>query len=312
MGKQAREREQKRLDWRRRNLSPFIDQILASPCFVEEDKRILRSVPVFHLQNLVKYIVQSWATRPFSLKDTPNLKLPFEYVFMEFKAYGIRQGFLFEELGEDDAEFHRFAPDYLREPTTMLRGVPYLTTTQANSLEVYIAVDERGNAIPAKLGRSFLYPMPIVAVVHDSPLSRLIDNQRETLRKVTDACAGAAVIACYGLSLLNCRNIVQVDGESHPDIAQEFEKEYRENIEKHHILALGSVGTKRAEDKPQQAFDVMPLHLRRGNFAHYTDAAPLFGKYTGTFWRPATVVGSERNGIVVKDYKVKADVEAQP
>lgn len=47
------------------------------------------------------------------------------------------------------------------------------------------------------------------------------------------------------------------------------------------------------------------LHIARGHFAHYTEDKPLFGKYTGTFWRPAHVRGSADAGIVYKDYKVK-------
>lgn len=50
------------------------------------------------------------------------------------------------------------------------------------------------------------------------------------------------------------------------------------------------------------------LHIARGHFAHYSDDKPLFGKYTGTFWRPAHVRGSEDAGKVFKDYKVKAAV----
>lgn len=49
----------------------------------------------------------------------------------------------------------------------------------------------------------------------------------------------------------------------------------------------------------------MPMHIVRGNFAHYTEDKPLFGKYTGTFWRPAHVRGSADVGTVYKDYKVK-------
>lgn len=32
-------------------------------------------------------------------------------------------------------------------------------------------------------------------------------------------------------------------------------------------------------------------HIVRGHFATYTDDAPLFGKYTGTYWRPAHARG---------------------
>ena len=46
--------------------------------------------------------------------------------------------------------------------------------------------------------------------------------------------------------------------------------------------------------EPKEYQGLMPLHLRRGHPATYTEAAPLFGKYVGTFFRPATVVGEKK------------------
>jgi hypothetical protein len=49
----------------------------------------------------------------------------------------------------------------------------------------------------------------------------------------------------------------------------------------------------------------IPLHLVRGHFATYTDEAPLFGKRTGTYWRPAHTRGNPEKGLSTKDYCVK-------
>lgn len=46
------------------------------------------------------------------------------------------------------------------------------------------------------------------------------------------------------------------------------------------------------------------LHICRGHFATYTDANPLFGRVTGTFWKPSHVRGALEHGAVVKDYAV--------
>ena len=51
------------------------------------------------------------------------------------------------------------------------------------------------------------------------------------------------------------------------------------------------------------------LHICRGHFATYSDDRPLFGKYSGTYWKPAHVRGNADNGTVYKDYKVKAPKE---
>jgi hypothetical protein len=46
------------------------------------------------------------------------------------------------------------------------------------------------------------------------------------------------------------------------------------------------------------------LHICRGHFAHYTADKPLFGKYTGTFYRPMHVRGKAEQGVSIKDYRV--------
>lgn len=51
------------------------------------------------------------------------------------------------------------------------------------------------------------------------------------------------------------------------------------------------------------------LHICRGHFATYSEDKPLFGRYSGTFWKPAHVRGNADNGTVYKDYKVKAPKE---
>lgn len=48
------------------------------------------------------------------------------------------------------------------------------------------------------------------------------------------------------------------------------------------------------------------LHIVRGHFATYTPERPLFGKVAGTFWMPAHVRGTAKQGVVVKDYRVNA------
>jgi hypothetical protein len=111
--------------------------------------------------------------------------------------------------------------------------------------------------------------------------------------------------ALYSLQLLNCRNIVTVDHEPDPADNAAYQRHFGVPMTTYKTLAIKPMGKRYERDGEQKQFDVMPLHIRRGNFAHYTDDAPLFGKYTGTFWRPATAVGDAKNGIRVKDYEVK-------
>jgi hypothetical protein len=47
------------------------------------------------------------------------------------------------------------------------------------------------------------------------------------------------------------------------------------------------------------------LHICRGHFSHYSEEKPLFGRIAGTFWVPAHVRGSAKEGVIVSDYNVK-------
>jgi hypothetical protein len=51
------------------------------------------------------------------------------------------------------------------------------------------------------------------------------------------------------------------------------------------------------------------MNICRGNFAYYGEEKPLFGKYPGLFWRPMHVRGNPRNGVVIKDYRLKHNPE---
>lgn len=113
-------------------------------------------------------------------------------------------------------------------------------------------------------------------------------------------------VIMMGMSLANCKNVLLVEKTPDPSVSKRFKDLTGRPMTRYQVITIRSMGVPSTDRKPQQHFDVMPLHLRRGNFAHYSTDAPLFGKYTGTFWRPATVVGNEKNGMVVKDYKVQA------
>jgi hypothetical protein len=49
----------------------------------------------------------------------------------------------------------------------------------------------------------------------------------------------------------------------------------------------------------------MALNMCRGHFKTYVSEGPLFGKYTGTYWRDQFMRGDSRSGVVLKDYKIK-------
>jgi hypothetical protein len=48
------------------------------------------------------------------------------------------------------------------------------------------------------------------------------------------------------------------------------------------------------------------MHLVRGHFSTYSEAAPLFGRVVGRFWIPAHLSGLASEGVIDSDYRLEA------
>lgn len=115
-------------------------------------------------------------------------------------------------------------------------------------------------------------------------------------------CVVVAIVCLKTLQFLNCRNIELFDREPDAELSRLHEKHYGRPMLKYKVLSVKPVGKRSAGTGPKEYQDIMPLHLRRGHFRH-VENHPI-AHLNGTHWINATTVGSEKNGIIVKDYKV--------
>lgn len=109
------------------------------------------------------------------------------------------------------------------------------------------------------------------------------------------------------VSFLHCKNVAMVDAPP-AGTRQQRRAAQRQGVRETQFKTLVIEPMKqvlRTEGGIEQHGLKKALHICRGHFATYTEDKPLFGKYTGTFWRPAHVRGSADVGTVYKDYKVK-------
>lgn len=109
----------------------------------------------------------------------------------------------------------------------------------------------------------------------------------------------------HPIHLMNCKNIDLMDAPFSRNTRRERRRQQLPDV-KYKVLTISPSMTPGSRSEGGLTLDTMPLHLVRGSFATYTEDKPLFGKYTGTFWRPAHVRGTADAGTVYKDYKVKA------
>lgn len=115
----------------------------------------------------------------------------------------------------------------------------------------------------------------------------------------------------FAIGLMHCKNVTIED--AHPAPVKIIEKRARRTgvpPYKYKVLVVGNMsGGATSDDRPISKSSEKMLHICRGHFATYSEDKPLFGRYSGTFWKPAHVRGNADHGTVYKDYKVKAPKE---
>lgn len=110
------------------------------------------------------------------------------------------------------------------------------------------------------------------------------------------------------LEFINCKNVYTetiVPGEK---VNKKRIKEHKEPIHEYKILKITKGAVKEKHSSITHPWNKLPSdiitaqHICRGHFKEYTEEGKLFGRYTGRFWWNAQVRGSEKKGIITKDY----------
>jgi hypothetical protein len=108
------------------------------------------------------------------------------------------------------------------------------------------------------------------------------------------------------LSLMHCKNVIVHTNEPARKLSAAHNKKHGRPLLRFHTLEIEPIKKiLRNEGQIEKVGLARALHICRGHFATYTDDKPMFGKVTGTFWRPAHVRGNLSAGAVIKDYDVQ-------
>lgn len=113
--------------------------------------------------------------------------------------------------------------------------------------------------------------------------------------------------ALLTFSFMNCKNVKVEQQEPNAKLSKAFQKRHGRPLLRYHTLEIEPMKqVLETEGGASHNGLKKALHICRGHFATYTPDKPLFGKFTGTVWKTAHVRGNASEGIVAKDYKVKA------
>lgn len=116
-------------------------------------------------------------------------------------------------------------------------------------------------------------------------------------------------VAWLTLSFMHCKNVRSLDATGIEGPGDKWLSRKRLPKLKYRVLDIGPMReVLRTEGQSDQVGLSKAMHICRGHFATYTAENPLFGKFTGNFWRPAHVRGAPEFGLVQKDYKVNPTI----
>jgi hypothetical protein len=265
---------------------------------------LVQQAEVLVVDNVAEYLFagndqEDWLIE----KDFPNIAPPFPSFWMEYrsptKVYS-------KALGDRHVPFPRGSVGIFFEaqehstpggPTWLLQAAQYTEHEKGKiTFPTYlwqIQVNADGTAASHKMA------IPIL------PWST--PEEKAYAGHVRDTMGNAPIFPCLlALSFLHCKN-VKVEADTVPqEMARTYERRNKRPLIRYKTLEITPMReVLRREGQSESTGLKRALHICRGHFATYSEDRPLFGRVSGTFWKPAHVRGSIKQGAVIKDYAVK-------
>lgn len=106
------------------------------------------------------------------------------------------------------------------------------------------------------------------------------------------------------LRLLNCKNITKERMYPSRKLNIKRRKNNKPLIFDYHVLNVFKPGVKHDYRPSSEPLSHNRVHLCRGHFKTYTKEHPLLGRGIGTYWWQPHARGQNKEGIIVKDYKL--------
>lgn len=112
--------------------------------------------------------------------------------------------------------------------------------------------------------------------------------------------------AIHAIQFMNCKNVIVEDKEPPTTINERHRRDHPPMV-KYKVLRIDRKNkATSAHAGDVQNPGIMPYHICRGHFKHFTKEKPLLGKFVGTYWWEAQARGNRKQGEVIKDYAVDA------
>lgn len=283
---------------------------------LDEDQTILQDIDgleVVVLDNVADYYFQTYRPRTVCIRDFPNIAPPFDRFFMEFRVpptlsqlwnWGSDHcGVFFSVVGATD-EWGAAAIEKAESLEVPLDGAHWWTQG--------VAFAGRGAGRP--IGPVAIWWMTADRSGYPIGLTGMLtgwgpryfaeyQDQVQMLSDLTDSFLFPCLLA---LSFMHCKNVVITDNQPSRADRRRAEHHGGRPVVTFKTLNIRPMQTiLKHEGQIEHTGLKKALHICRGHFATYSEERPLFGRVSGTFWKPMHLRGSAKEGAVVKDYDVK-------
>lgn len=267
-------------------MSNLIPERLLSARVIGKDHAIAHTT-IIKVDNVLDYIYgQDRRKRDFDRRQLTNVAPPLENIFVQFVWEMWDMGILVQStrLKDQSAEWLLKASLWLHP-----KYQQNLTEPIVNWI---IPVDKEGrfDDIDAQFSDEY---------------NRIFNADKSTeFDEVTTFIAYSVTCALFTINFMNCKNVI-LEEQPLSSRDRRMEQKHGKQAFRYHLLKVRSASKTYALGDGKGSRDQYSTHIVRGHFKTYTDAAPLMGRFVGTYWWESHVAGRDKSHVVDKDYVVE-------
>jgi len=131
------------------------------------------------------------------------------------------------------------------------------------------------------------------------------DDVRQDSHQFLARPLGAALLT---ISFMHCKNVDVLEVDPPVKLSRKHLRKHGVPLTTYRVLEIDPMRRILSHDGQAESAGLrQALHICRGHFKTFTEEAPLFGRHTGIYWWAEQLRGDPRQGVALKDYRIKID-----
>lgn len=264
---------------------------------VRDFQNRLRRSAIVNVNNVAEYLRQDTdANLKYSnMADLPTLAPPFPCFWMEWDAWRFRIGVLFRAVPDSEQRTKR--EDGQKWAVEIIGIQSLATEMRFMPFGFELLLDDEGKLISLGVGA--------LSGGEYKGISR--EKAPDKVLMAAHVMEDTLAPAFMAISLMHCKNVTVTDILPNLTLSRKRQKRTGQELLRFKTLSVFSMQRmpSHRSGEPSSEHGVMPIHIQRGHFKHFTADRRLFGRHEGTFWWESHIRGDKTAGILTKHYAVR-------